>query len=135
MMDHHILKLIGTQAHQRPEAIALVGEHIEVSYAQLMSDINSMSTGLNLAKSSVIGLAMDNSPAWALFDLMALSLNVPHVPLPLFFSPQQIIHAIQDAGVDCVITDQLDQYQAIFKEFGIDVMAHKSLKVYGTTCH
>lgn len=135
MMDHHILKLIGTQAHQRPEAIALVGEHIEVSYAQLIADINSMPTGLNLAKSSVIGLAMDNSPAWALFDLMALSLNVPHVPLPLFFSPQQIIHAIQDAGVDCVITDQLDQYQAIFKEFGIDVMAHKSFEVYGKTCH
>ena len=57
------------------------------------------------------------------------------MPLPLFFSPQQIIHSIQDAGVDCVITDQLDQYQAIFKEFGIEVIAHESFEVYGKVFH
>lgn len=134
-MGNQILKLIDAQAHQYPEALALVGEHIEVTYGQLIADIKAMPSSLNLNQTSVIGLAMDNSPAWALFDLMALDLNLPHVPLPLFFSPQQIIHAIQDAGVDCVVTDQFDQYQAIFKEFGIEVIAHESFEVYGKVFH
>ena len=134
-MGNQILKLLDAQAHQHPEALALVGEHVQVTYTQLIADIKAMPPSLNLNQVSVMGLAMDNSPAWALFDLMALDLNLPHVPLPLFFSPQQSIHAIQDAGVDCVITDQFDQYQAIFKEFGIEVIAHKSFEVYGKVCH
>jgi long-chain acyl-CoA synthetase len=134
-MGNQILKLIDAQAHRHPEALALVGEHVQVTYTQLIADIKLMPSSLNLTQASVIGLAMDNSPAWALFDLMALDLNLPHVPLPLFFSPQQIIHAIQDAGFDCVITDQLDQYQAIFKELGIEVIAHQSFEVYGKVCH
>lgn len=134
-MGNQLLKLLDAQAHQNPEALALMGEHVQVTYTQLIADIKAMPSSLNLNQASVMGLAMDNSPAWALFDLMALDLNLPHVPLPLFFSPQQIIHAIQDAGVDCVITDQLDQYQAIFKEFRIEVIAHQSFEVYGKVCH
>ncbi len=134
-MGNNILTLLEEKAHQHPKSLALVGEHVEVSYAQLMADIKTLPSTLILDQSSVVGLAMDNSPAWALFDLIALRLNLPNVPLPLFFSTQQIVHAIQDAGVDCVITDQLDQYQALFKECGIEVKEHQSVEVYGKVCH
>lgn len=125
---------IAKQVMQDPNAVALMSEQVEVSYGQLMADLKSMPSSINLHQASVLGLAMDNSPAWALFDLMALDLNLPHVPLPLFFSPQQVLHAIQDAGVDCVVTDQLEQYQALLKQAGIEVRAHQSVEVYGKAC-
>lgn len=130
-----MIEQIAEQSKQNPHAIALMGEDAEVSYEQLITDIQEIPLTINLDQASVISLAMDNSPAWALFDLMALSLNLPHVPLPLFFSPKQIVHAIQDAGVDCVVTDQLDQYQSIFNESGIEVKAHQVIDVYGKQCH
>lgn len=130
MMDQ-----ILAQAQLSPNAIALKSEHVEVTYGQLMADLQGMPMAINLHQASVLGLAMDNSPAWALFDLMALNLNLPDVPLPLFFSPQQILHAIQDAGVDCLVTDQLEQYQAILKEAGIEVRDIQTTEVYGKDCH
>jgi long-subunit acyl-CoA synthetase (AMP-forming) len=135
MLPTTMINQIAEQSKQNPHAIALIGEHVEVSYEQLMTDIQTKPFTIDLDQATVISLAMDNSPAWALLDLMALSLNLPHVPLPLFFSSQQIVHAIQDAGVDCVVTDQLDQYQSIFNESNIKVKSHQVVEIYGKQCH
>jgi len=48
---------------------------------------------------------MDNSPAWVVMDLAALTAGITVVPLPTFFSREQIEHVIQDAGIDALCTD------------------------------
>jgi len=48
---------------------------------------------------------LDNSVAWVVADLAAARAGVVHVPLPVFFSPEQIDHALRAAGVDAVLAD------------------------------
>lgn len=51
-----------------------------------------------------VGLALDNSVAWVLWDLAALLNGVTLVPLPPFFTPDQTAHALASAGAQALIT-------------------------------
>lgn len=48
----------------------------------------------------VVATSLDNTPAFVAVDDWARQQGWVHVPLPLFFTPQQIRHAIEVAGVD-----------------------------------
>jgi long-subunit acyl-CoA synthetase (AMP-forming) len=47
----------------------------------------------------------DNGLGWALADLALHARQLPCVPLPGFFTAGQMQHALDDAGIDCVVTD------------------------------
>ena len=51
------------------------------------------------------GLLADNGLGWALADLALHARRLPCVPLPGFFTAGQLQHALDDAGIDCVVTD------------------------------
>lgn len=51
-------------------------------------------------------LLADNGLGWAVADLALHRLQQPCVPLPGFFSPAQMRHALDDAGIDCLVTDE-----------------------------
>ncbi len=51
----------------------------------------------------VLATLADNGPEWVIADLAAARAGVVHVPLPVFFTPAQIGHALQAAGVDAVL--------------------------------
>lgn len=55
--------------------------------------------------SRVLASLLDNSPGWVIVDIAARRAGLVHVPLPPFFTPSQISHAISTAGVDTVLTD------------------------------
>ncbi|CAN5413631.1 AMP-dependent synthetase/ligase [soil metagenome] len=46
---------------------------------------------------------MDNGAAWVVADRAAVMAGVVHVPLPLFFTLEQVQHAVTSAGVDAVL--------------------------------
>ena len=50
-------------------------------------------------------LLADNGIGWAISDLALHTRELPCVPLPGFFTAQQVQHALDDAGVDCLLTD------------------------------
>jgi long-chain acyl-CoA synthetase len=50
-----------------------------------------------------VATLLDNGAAWVALDLACRRAGVVHVPLPLFFTPPQITHALQSAGVDAVV--------------------------------
>jgi len=50
-------------------------------------------------------LVADNGIGWAVADLALHALELPCVPVPDFFTDAQTLHAIDDAGVDCIVTD------------------------------
>ena len=58
-------------------------------------------TGLG---TQVLATLLDNSPAWVVADAAARDAAVVHVPLPAFFTPAQIAHALAAAGVDTLLT-------------------------------
>jgi 3-oxoacyl-(acyl-carrier-protein) synthase len=87
-------------AAERPAAAALRGLAGEISYAALPSVIGGVAEVLLGRSPRVIGLAVDNSPAWAVVDLAAMQAGIAIVPLPFFFSAGQMQQAMRDAGLN-----------------------------------
>jgi long-chain acyl-CoA synthetase len=71
-----------------------------------------------LAGSRVVGVLADNSAAWVIADLACQDAGVVHLPLPEFFTPAQLRHALEQAGADTVLTDQPARIEALDLGFG-----------------
>ena len=61
----------------------------------------------------VVALLADNSPEWALTDLAALRAGTPLLPLPAFFTPAQLQHALNQSSADLIVTDQPERIAAL----------------------
>lgn len=46
---------------------------------------------------------LDNGPAWWILDLALRRLDGVHIPLPTFFTPAQIAHALRSSGAEAVV--------------------------------
>ncbi len=55
----------------------------------------------------VLATLLDNGPAFVALDEAALGARVVHVPLPPFFTPEQLAHALDAAGVDTLAAHPL----------------------------
>lgn len=51
----------------------------------------------------VLATLLDNSLAWVVADRAAARVGVVHVPLPVFFSREQIAHALRASGADALL--------------------------------
>jgi long-subunit acyl-CoA synthetase (AMP-forming) len=51
---------------------------------------------------NVLGLLADNGPDWVGVDLDAEAAGIPLVPLPPFFTPAQLAHAVAATGMDAL---------------------------------
>src|SRR4051812_48941279 len=55
-----------------------------------------------LAPRAVVGLLADNSPHWIAVDLAAQNAGVDLVPLPAFFTREQMTHAAHASGMHAI---------------------------------
>ena len=74
------------------------------TYAELNDEVDRLAGHLESQNTRVVATLLDNSPAWVVADLAAAKAGVVHVPLPVFFTPEQIAHALGAAGADTVLT-------------------------------
>ena len=116
---------------QHPARIALRGSVGEVSYGDLHASVEHAVGHFQATQPGVVGLALDNGPAWATIDIAAMKTGVPLVPLPFFFSTGQLAHAIRDAGIDCLHTDQPHQFEQLFAEKGVSVRERNECLIHG----
>ena len=75
-----------------------------LSDAALTDRVNRVADNLDSAALGRVASQLDNGLNWLILDLALRKLNAIHVPLPTFFSPEQIVHALQSSGAECVIT-------------------------------
>ncbi|HSI28963.1 MAG: AMP-binding protein [Methylophilus sp.] len=100
-----------------PNAVAMQGQYVSMSYAQLQQEIDQLRQELVLENHhQPIAVAIANHPAWVLLDLTALGSEIPSVPLPFFFTNAQILHAVLDAGAGTLITDEPERFCQIFND-------------------
>jgi long-subunit acyl-CoA synthetase (AMP-forming) len=126
-----ILAAIEAHARRAPDSVALIGNGYALNYAELQRTLQQAGEYLQASGTTTVALALDNSPAWAVLDLGAMQAGVPLVPLPLFFSDAQVLHAIRDAGADRIITDQPQRYQPLLKAAGIAIAEITPIEVHG----
>lgn len=65
--------------------------------------VHRLADALAAAGARRIASRLDNGPEWLALDLAIRSLDAVHVPLPTFFSPAQVAHALASSGADAVI--------------------------------
>ena len=90
--------------HFDQAAVAVAGEGGRVlDRDALQAEAGAFARRLREEGVRVLATLFDNSPAWVVVDLAAELAGVVHVPLPAFFTPEQVRHALSAAGVDAVL--------------------------------
>lgn len=97
----------------RHDGLALSDGVSDVTYAQLTGVVAEIGSQLRASGAKTIGIALDNSPLWGALDLAILDAGLVCVPLPGFFSPDQLTHVIADAGIDMILTDRPDFFSKL----------------------
>jgi long-chain acyl-CoA synthetase len=77
-----------------------------------------------LGDTKMAAVMMENCPAWVIVDLACVAAQIPLLPLPAFFSQKQISHALTNAGVDTVFTDQFDRFDGYVENIVIGGMPY-----------
>ncbi len=95
--------LLRRQAGATPTRIALAGAEGDLTYRQLIAGAEALAETLKSRAVRRIGLCGDNSPAWIVADLACLIAGVVCVPVPGFFSRQQVAHLSRQAGLDALL--------------------------------
>ena len=98
---------LAANAAGRTWQTAISGGDADISWQSLTEQVERMAR--QFTGSHCVALLLDNSAAWVVADLAALQAGVTCVPIPPFFSAEQIRHSLRDAGVDTVVTDRAEQ--------------------------
>ena len=103
-----VLEAIAAHADAQPRAVAISGVGGSLSYADLADGIERTVSILEAVNGTPhpVAIWLDNGPAWIAFDLAAIQLGVPTIPVPPFFSKTQIDHMLHDAGASLLISDR-----------------------------
>lgn len=127
---NRILEAIYRHAQQTPEHVALRGFNshqtiVALSYVELVERIERIAAQLQQFGGQCIALRSENCVDWALVDLAAMRAEIPIVPIPTFFSNQQVEHILTEAGADVLIGDWSDMF-----EFDDHISLVETLPVY-----
>lgn len=120
---NELLIRIRREAAQHPAALALRDEFAELDYHNLADSIDRLAGTLTGER---VGLLLDNGIPWACLDLAILQRGAVCIPMPGFFSDDQLRHLIRDADLDRVVTDQPERVAAL-----LDAVAAIPLNVAG----
>ncbi len=86
------------------------------SYLALFNKATAAAEELKAHGAQCVALYADNSPNWVVVDLACQLAGIPLLPLPLYFSDQQLIHAINTCNVDLVLTDNTKKLKALLPQ-------------------
>jgi len=110
-----IWKQIQHIALQKPDDIALIGKYKTYSYSQLVSVVYSVCLSLQIYQKKVLALYCDNCPMWIIIDLACQKNDISLIPLPHFFSDQQLHFATQQAGACAVLHPHSERISTLFQ--------------------
>ncbi|MEZ5831034.1 MAG: AMP-binding protein [Dongiaceae bacterium] len=110
-----VLSALRMHAAERPSDIALTDGTMDLCFADVKSRVDALAAWLADRGCRRLGLFMDNGLDWVLLDLAARSADIVLVPIPLFFSKDQIRHVISTAALDHMATDQVERLGSVLE--------------------
>jgi len=126
-----VLDAIAKHAVTCADTIAIQGHDVHITYAQLLGYIATVEQYIQCQKATRIAVLMDNTPAVLVTDLACMQAVVPLIPVPLFFSPQQVQHTLDSSGADLLISNLGDTVEALLAAAGVAYTLLASLNVAG----
>ena len=100
-----LLEQLEWLANQRSEGIALQDQNSELTWCQLLTQVRAVQSRLHPYPGAAVALVGDNHLQWIVCDLALLGLAVRVVPIPTFFTQEQIDHVFEQASIDLVMGD------------------------------
>src|SRR5688572_20076259 len=97
------LAAIRSFAAQSPERCAVRSRAGTLTYRGLIERAMAIAGALEAREIEVAALAADNDPQWIAVDLAAQLSGTVLVPLPPYFTREQIAHALADSGADALL--------------------------------
>jgi long-chain acyl-CoA synthetase len=88
-----------------PERPAVRSATRAFGYGELLERASVVADALEAREIEVVALAADNGPAWLAVDIAAQMTETVVVPIPPYFSGEQIAHALGDSGADSLLID------------------------------
>jgi len=116
-----VLEAIARYAQIRPEQKAVQGARQSLDYAGLHQAVISLSEKLQQHNIRTLGIMMDNGPAWIVADLAAVHAGITFIPVPHFFSPQQVAHLLGQSGMQGLLTDRPEAVQELMAAIEVPV--------------
>jgi len=103
-----LVELLRSIAANRPEgARAVVDGNSELSFLELAKRVQESADWLGSLKIEVLALHGENSVNWVVMDLACQKAGIVCLPLPKFFSEEQINRCLNEAGVNLILSDQV----------------------------
>ncbi len=125
-------------AIQQPNKLAIEGDDSQLDYQSLLDEIETTSSTLGFLgsfdahqSSHTFAVIMDNHPAWAVLDLCLLFNHQCSIPLPKFFSLEQLKHAITDSGVEYLIFDHSEMNMELIQTLKSLIQSHENIEIAG----
>ncbi|OGT72398.1 MAG: hypothetical protein A3H44_05540 [Gammaproteobacteria bacterium RIFCSPLOWO2_02_FULL_57_10] len=115
--SHKLWAAICHHALVKPDEPAILhyGSSLETAstWQQLQQEVAQLASRLRHENVSSVALYADNSAAWIIVDLACNLAEITLLPLPGFFSAQQLQHALQTVQVDVIVTDNAAHIAAL----------------------
>lgn len=108
-----LIESLRDTASLHPQRPALAGDHAGLTYAELVRAVEAIAAQLRAQRISTLGLYADNGPDWLLVDLACHRAGITLVPLPGFFSEQQLAHILRASGLQALLTDDRERFAAL----------------------
>lgn len=122
-----LLDCLRAAAETFPGRAALLGDDEGYTYGELLQSVEALAAELRARDLSAIGLFANNGPRWLLVDLACQLAAVTLVPLPGFFSPQQLQHTVATSGLQALLTDMPARFAELLPCDGEEKLAGLTL--------
>jgi long-subunit acyl-CoA synthetase (AMP-forming) len=122
-----ILKKLEHHALTRPDQVALEDAASAMTYRQLSRAITQVGSRIAAGRVAVM---MANGIPWAVVDLTIAACGAVAIPVPPFFSDEQLAHLLTDAAPDLLITDRPDYGVPLSR-----VSRHETIMIAHTELH
>ncbi|MCB1645202.1 MAG: AMP-binding protein [Pseudomonadales bacterium] len=103
-----ILSQLEYHALHTPDQPAIISGETIISYRELAARVQTMAEHFSQSGCQTLAFQFDNGVDWIVTDLAGAAAEMDIVPIPGFFTPQQLNHVISDAAIDLYgTTDQV----------------------------
>lgn len=103
---NNIIHILRKHSLLQPNHIAIQTTTQNLSYQELFQQMALIGKWINALKAPLFGLLSDNRPEWILFDLAIMQQEKSIIPLPTFFSEQQLSHIIETANIPLILVQK-----------------------------
>ncbi|MDA9557427.1 AMP-binding protein [Vibrio sp.] len=113
---NHVLQCLVNHSEVSPQKVAFEGSYlngtlISLTYSDVLKKVKCAAKQLTDLNVNCIALKLDNHLDWMIIDLAAMWADIVLIPVPTFFSDQQIHHVLSVTNADCLIGEWSEQYR------------------------